>query len=549
MRKIFTLTTLAFISIAASAYNVELNGVYFNITSENTCEVTSKTSNFNSYSGDVTVPKSVVYEGDTYIVSGVGDYAFYNSTSLKSVKLPATVVYIGSKAFAGCTKLTSVDLPASVTTIKDGAFSNCSQLTGITLPASLTTIGNSAFSRSGIAEANIPATVTSIGSSAFNDCTNLATVKMQKSVANVGEDAFSGCFISSKKFSVNGALGAKANNNWGAKLVDERKADGLCISGNTLVKYLGKANTITIPSSINTIGREAFLESGITSVVIPQSVTRIDDSAFQNCVNLTSLKIGSAVKEIGREAFKHCIALTSIDIPSSVTTIEDGAFQDCSELTALTIPSSVTHVGDDAFHFCARMKTVTIPASVASLGERAFKNCSDIEDVYVFWANPKSMPESAFDKSSAGPVFKNLHVPAGTKAKYKAVMPWKMFRNIIEGGAAATEEAPVVTTPAKPMTQAIQTIQTADANFGDNFLKRLEGATKDMQNVSSLTEMTKMTGELESLEKGLENELPQWLSNLEKTDAKAAKNYKKKIEKAVATFQKVVDLKVKQLSR
>lgn len=100
----------------------------------------------------------------------------------------------------------------------------------------------------------------------------------------------------------------------------------------------------------NIVGNYVFYEcSGLTSVTIPSSVTRIGESAFAYCSGLTNVTHPSSDTEIGEGIFRDCIGLTSVTIPSNVTEIAEGIFIGCSGLTSVTIPSSVTEIGSYAF--------------------------------------------------------------------------------------------------------------------------------------------------------------------------------------------------------
>jgi len=116
---------------------------------------------------------------------------------------------------------------------------------------------------------------------------------------------------------------------------------------------------------------------------IPTSVTKIGWSAFYGCTGLTSVTIPSSVTYIGSYAFKGCSGLTSVTIPPSVTKIGDSAFYGCSGLSSVTIPSSVTKIGDSAFYGCSGLSSVTIPSSVAKIGDSAFYGCSGLSSVTI----------------------------------------------------------------------------------------------------------------------------------------------------------------------
>ena len=148
--------------------------------------------------------------------------------------------------------------------------------------------------------------------------------------------------------------------------------------------------SLTIPSSVTSIGGSAFEGcSGLTSLIIPSSVTSIGGFAFEGCSGLTSLTIPSSVTSIGGAAFKGCSGLTSLIIPSSVTSIKDAAFEGCSGLTSLTIPSSVTSIEDAAFKGCSGLTSLIIPSSVTSIGSYVFENCSGLTSITI----PSSVTE------------------------------------------------------------------------------------------------------------------------------------------------------------
>ena len=141
---------------------------------------------------------------------------------------------------------------------------------------------------------------------------------------------------------------------------------------------------VTIPSSVTSIGSATFYGcSRLTGIHIPSSVGRIAPYAFDGCSSLTSVTIPSSVTSIGKFAFDGCSGLTSVIIPSSVTSIESSAFSGCSGLTSVTIPSSVTSIEIATFYGCSSLTSVTIPSSVTSIGVWAFKNCSGLTSVTI----------------------------------------------------------------------------------------------------------------------------------------------------------------------
>ena len=112
--------------------------------------------------------------------------------------------------------------------------------------------------------------------------------------------------------------------------------------------------------TVTSIGNGAMGDNGFTRVVIPDTVTRIGDSAFSFCQYLESVVIPDSVTEIGQKAFIYCFALADLTIPDSVTKIGDKAFMGCHALTSVTIPDSVTELGENPFDYCMSLTSIEV---------------------------------------------------------------------------------------------------------------------------------------------------------------------------------------------
>lgn len=132
--------------------------------------------------------------------------------------------------------------------------------------------------------------------------------------------------------------------------------------------------SITIPSSVTTIGSKAFKFSGLTGITIPNSMSSIGNEAFFGCSSLLSVSIGSGVISIGYGAFGNCFSLTSVVIPDNVTSIGQQAFVNCGLNTA-TIGNGLTTIPQEAFLGSQLVSGVTIGTGVTLIGQSAFANC------------------------------------------------------------------------------------------------------------------------------------------------------------------------------
>ena len=408
------------------AQDFEVNGIYYNVLSEDndggTVEVTYKDGMYGGYAGDIVIPAEVSHDGGTYRVTTIGDYAFQFCSSLTSVSMPS-VVTIGEDAFYTCSSLTSVSMP-SATTIGDYAFEYCSTLTSVEMPA-----------------------VATIGEDAFYGCSALTSIYLPESCTSIDGNPFIECGA------LKGIVVDEDNPNFSSH-------DGVLYDKNveTLLACPGSKSSIDTPSSVTTIGDEAFGEcSSLTSISMP-SVTTIYDWAFYDCDALTSVSMPS-VTTIGEYAFYECSSLTSISMPS-VTTIGYGAFEYCSALTSLSMPSvttignnvfsfcyaltslsmpSVTTIGYGAFYYCSALTSVDIPASVSMIGNDAFYLCNALTSVYCHWEDPLEC-DPRFENTVLETA--TLYVPTGTIDAYRSVSPWSGFVNIVERDYSGIADTP-----------------------------------------------------------------------------------------------------------
>ncbi len=476
-KSLFSILLMLLPVVASNAYDELINGIYYNFDDDTgTAEVTSGNS---KYTGDVVIPDLVTSSHGTYIVTSIGDDAFYRCPGLKSVTIPATVTSIGDGAFDSCYGLTSVDIPNSVTSIGRYAFQSCTGLTSVSIPNSVTSIGYEAFdSCTGLTSVDIPNSVTSIGSYAFYSCSALETVAIHNPETSLGRDVFYGTkWLNSQPDGLvyldkilYGYKGTMPDNTSivikegtlaiaGGAFYDCSGLTSVTIPnsvtsiGDNAFQYCSGLTSVTIGNSVTSIGYETFDScTGLTSVDIPNSVTSIDTYAFWGCKNLTSVTIPNSVKSIGPSAFSGCSSLTSITIPSSVTSIERYTFYKCTNLSSVTIPSSVKSIGASAFYSCSGLKSIDIPGSVTSIGNRAFSYCTGLEkvtigdgikligynafgycnsfmiDMYCYAEEVPNADKDAFYNSGSI----QLRVPAQSVEAYRQVKPWSDCWAIID---------------------------------------------------------------------------------------------------------------------
>lgn len=138
------------------------------------------------------------------------------------------------------------------------------------------------------------------------------------------------------------------------------------IEGSTLVKYRGTEKNVSVPDTVTTIGRSAFEDDkNIELVVLPNSVKNIEPYAFWGCDNLDTVVLGKEIASIGDYAFAGCKGLVQMTVPASVTSIGIQAFGDCANLADITIPRQTADIHETAFVGCIRLTIHCDPGSAA----------------------------------------------------------------------------------------------------------------------------------------------------------------------------------------
>ena len=203
----------------------------------------------------------------------------------------------------------------------------------------------------------------------FGKCTGLKKVTLKNGVRSIGEDAFRDCS------SLEGVIFENT--------VLEKISDGAFWGCSAL-------SSIALPDSVTEIERNAFFETGLRNIQLPEKLTLIGGGAFCNCKNLKQVQLPPQLKELGEGAFFNCENLTQIQLPAQLNKLGTDAFRNCTSLDKIDIPAGLTQIEPDtfcntgltsvtlhegltkiedgAFHDCLKLKKIRIPKSVTDIG-------------------------------------------------------------------------------------------------------------------------------------------------------------------------------------
>ncbi len=355
---------------------------------------------------DIEIPNTVFEPSGvvSFFVTAVGDEAF-RQKQLISASIPDSVRLIGTTAFAE-NALTSVVIPSSVTNIGIAAFAS-NELINVVISNGITSIETGAFLDNQLDTVIIPNSVESIGSQTFdnNPLTSvIAEGTIPATVVTGSGDSFGNRSVIELTVPI-GTIVAYLDTDWiGFASIND---GGVAVGGTFEVGDFIYEITNLNPSEVGVIG----LVTPITILEIPSGVSDTKNEFI--------------VTAIGENAFSES-GITSVVIPNTILTIGDAAFLD-NALSSVTIPNSVTSIGVASFakNF---LESITIPASMTSIGNEAFGK-NPLTEMNSLGIEPAAIFGDTFGDRS----LINLTIPEGTLESYIAE-DWIGFASVIQTG-------------------------------------------------------------------------------------------------------------------
>ncbi len=355
MKRILLLFSALMLSISALwAHDVVIDGIYYNLDETNkTAEVTYRGSSAldysNEYIASYTIPSSITFESEEYIVTSIGDSAFYNCRELTSVNIPNTITSIGEAAFDGCTSLTNTLAPAGTAKFVFTMLGECN-------PESVIFTGGFTEKR-------------------WNDSDRVMTKQED------GTYVWEGDYPDNFEFKTIAIIDGQ--QVW---LTGENHKVS---AGKDVINFSGCFQGYCLESE------EEQNTANIDYFGIPNSVKYIGKDAFSNCTNIKALQFGNSVTHIGGNAFYGCTSLKKVNYLGTIEEWVEINFENSSsnptsmvkdlyinnELITDVKIISADSIKQYAFYNCESIKSIEIGNSVTSIGSQAFYGCDGLKKV------------------------------------------------------------------------------------------------------------------------------------------------------------------------
>lgn len=356
----------------------------------------------------VEIPSEIIIDGTFFIVTSFGRCYF---DYIEEVVLPSTIISIGDNAFWYCKSLECIIIPEGVLSIGGMSFYECSCLASVTIPKSVKVIGDSAFQNcERLSDVHLLGNDIKIGGSAFDGTRWLwgllgkgeSNPLMEKGLLYIGNIAYKSTNLCGKHVRLREGTRSVSTDAFkdsdltniyipdSVKNIAPYAFEGcqklIVAYSQTIFAYLNPQTKgeYRLPDGIEIVAGGAFRGcKELTSVILPESLKIIEETAFHRCSKLTSIIIPNSIRSIEKSAFSGCGRIESVALPNNITKIDDYLFAGCGSLDSVVIPDGVISIGDGSFSECTGLTSLTLPQSVTSIGESAFRNCQNLLSIDI----------------------------------------------------------------------------------------------------------------------------------------------------------------------
>ncbi len=325
-------------------------------------------------------------------ITTISDNMFKGCTKLASINLPSTIRTIGASAFESCSSIKKLTIPEGVATIKAGTFKSNLSLTHITIPSTMTAIEDTAFTncKAVVEIVNKSALNLVVGDTTYGEVARYALAIIgneseSKEIENIdGFEVYDTTILSYVGNATSATTPAGMTNiksyafSGNETLLSLELAEGIVSIGDFIIDG-STIQSVNVPASLTTSGIGPLYSDNLLTLTYNEGITNIDGVA-SGSGNVTQVNLPSTARVIGGSAFIDFTSLTTIVIPEGVTRIEDHAFSTCWSLYEIDLPSTLEYIGWYAFAYCSALETVIVPEGVTTLCEAAFYNCANLKN-------------------------------------------------------------------------------------------------------------------------------------------------------------------------
>ncbi len=336
---------------------------------------------------------------------------FPDSSEITEYDIPEGVTDLSYHAFAYSKNLEKVSCPSTLKSIGKYDFFHCFSLVEVVLEEGIVSIIEEAFRESAsLSKINFPSTIRSIGEGAFQGCNLSGVIELPESLSSLGSDSdgksypaavFNGCRITAFSIDENNGFFSTDENGilydkYKTTLLDCPDAidltsvvvpESVTAIDNYAFSKVSGLKSITLHDSVYSIGTRAFAYSGIVSFAFPKNLTQVSEGIFYHCVDLTQVDLHDNIGVICDSAFSQCSSLETLDIPSGCYSIGASAFSSTA-IKSITLPN-ITKVSNSLFRSCRNLESVTFTGKLTAIGESAFYACSSLKSINI----PSSVTE------------------------------------------------------------------------------------------------------------------------------------------------------------
>jgi len=346
--------------------------------------------------------ETLIFEEGSKLIPGYYGAGFGICPSLKTVKIPGSQVDITGKDFGGLSYVTSLTLGEGIKSINSKAFETAKDLKYVLLPRSLESMYKDTFHSAtvlGVYEnsyahkfaiendllyfvtdgTTTPEFITENGVTYYIYEKGAVAVGFDKSIVSI---TFPEEVNGHKLVRIASIFSGIYREDWNTTLKSVVMPDTVTKIDKNLFYQCTSLNSVTLSKNIEILPDYTFYYCGnLKSITLPEKLTHIGDYAFNWCKGITEIDLPSTVETIGSHAFGHCNGLTSVVFPESLVSIGDSAFYTCNKLKEVTFNEGLKVIGNQAFQSCILIESIILPDSVSSVGSSAFTGCYGITDV------------------------------------------------------------------------------------------------------------------------------------------------------------------------